>query len=198
MTHYYPVLGSASDQLNQISHPANNQKHHPDLGSDASSVWNFSAHFSEVIWQGNQWQHHQMSAVFSSYCRSHSITINYLVISDVVLNLAQANRFRYHLIVIWVILVKEHGRIDKSPPMFHFQRLVSNSYRQATYKNTTEKHQTCAEGSSTNIAERYLPFSSYKDLKGFFINCHLHCSSGMSVRAGGSPGSYKHDPQLLS
>ena len=32
-----------------------NQKHYPDLGSDASSVWNFCAHFSDIIWQGNQW-----------------------------------------------------------------------------------------------------------------------------------------------
>ena len=27
----------------------------PDLGSDASSVWNFCALFSDVIWWGNQW-----------------------------------------------------------------------------------------------------------------------------------------------
>ena len=32
-----------------------NQKHYPDLGSDASSVWNLCAHFSDVIWQGNQY-----------------------------------------------------------------------------------------------------------------------------------------------
>ena len=31
-----------------------NQKHYPDLGSDASSVWNFCARFSGVIWRGNQ------------------------------------------------------------------------------------------------------------------------------------------------
>ena len=29
----------------------NNQKHYPDLGSDASSVWNFCARFSGVIWR---------------------------------------------------------------------------------------------------------------------------------------------------
>ena len=28
-----------------------NQKHNPDLGNDASSVWNFCAHFSDVIWR---------------------------------------------------------------------------------------------------------------------------------------------------
>ena len=44
-----------------------NQKHYPDLGSDASSVWNFCARFSDVIWRGNQWQRRRMSAVFSGY-----------------------------------------------------------------------------------------------------------------------------------
>ena len=28
-----------------------NQKHYPDLGGDASSVWNFCARFSDVIWR---------------------------------------------------------------------------------------------------------------------------------------------------
>ena len=32
-----------------------NQKHFPDLGSDASSVWKFCTRFSDVISQGNQW-----------------------------------------------------------------------------------------------------------------------------------------------
>ena len=32
-----------------------NQEHYLDLGSDASSVWNFYARFSDVIWRGNQW-----------------------------------------------------------------------------------------------------------------------------------------------
>ena len=32
-----------------------NQKHHPDLGCNASSVWNFCGRFSDVISQGNQW-----------------------------------------------------------------------------------------------------------------------------------------------
>ena len=31
-----------------------NQKRYPDLGSDASSVWNFCARFSDVIWRENQ------------------------------------------------------------------------------------------------------------------------------------------------
>ena len=32
-----------------------NQKHYPDLGSDASSVWNFCARFSDVVWRRNLW-----------------------------------------------------------------------------------------------------------------------------------------------
>ena len=32
-----------------------NQKHYPDLDSDASSVWNLCARFSNVISRGNQW-----------------------------------------------------------------------------------------------------------------------------------------------
>ena len=47
MTRHYPDLGSASDWLNQISHAARPIR----LGSDASSVWNFCARFSDVIWR---------------------------------------------------------------------------------------------------------------------------------------------------
>ena len=32
-----------------------NQKHYPDLGSDASSVWNSCPCFTDVIWRENQW-----------------------------------------------------------------------------------------------------------------------------------------------
>ena len=43
-----------------------NQKHYPELDSDASSVWNFCARFSDVIWRGNQWWRREMWAfVFS-------------------------------------------------------------------------------------------------------------------------------------
>ena len=54
-TRHYSDLGSASDWLNQIFPRATtNQKHYRDLGGDASSVWNFCARFSHVIWCGNQ------------------------------------------------------------------------------------------------------------------------------------------------
>ena len=49
-----------------------NQKHYPDLGSDASSVWNFCARFSDVISLANQWWRRQMSAIFSGYNRCGS------------------------------------------------------------------------------------------------------------------------------
>ena len=41
-------------------------KHYPDLGGDASSVWNFCARFSDVISRGNQWWHRETSTVLSS------------------------------------------------------------------------------------------------------------------------------------
>ena len=37
-----------------------NQKHYPDLRSDASSVWNFCACFSDVVSQENHWCHHKI------------------------------------------------------------------------------------------------------------------------------------------
>ena len=76
MTHHNPDLDSTSDWLNQISYAARpirnttqiwsyfwlvksnflcgttNQKHYPDLGTDASSVWNFCTCFSDVTWRG--------------------------------------------------------------------------------------------------------------------------------------------------
>ena len=42
-----------------------NQKHYPDLDTDASSVWNFCVRFSDVFWRGNQWYRRQMTAGFS-------------------------------------------------------------------------------------------------------------------------------------
>ena len=43
-----------------------NQKHHPDLGSDTSSVWSFCACSSDVISRETQLSRRGMSAVFSS------------------------------------------------------------------------------------------------------------------------------------
>ena len=47
-----------------------NQKHQPDLGSDASSVSNFCARFSDVIWRGKQWWCCELWAVFLGYLSS--------------------------------------------------------------------------------------------------------------------------------
>ena len=57
MTRHCPELGSASDwscRVVNLIQPIM-QKHYSDLGSDASSVWDFCARFSDVIWRGNQW-----------------------------------------------------------------------------------------------------------------------------------------------
>ena len=70
MTCHHPELGSASDwsyRLGFGKFASTNQKHYPDLGSDASSVWNFCARFSDVISRGNQWWRRKVSAVFSGY-----------------------------------------------------------------------------------------------------------------------------------
>ena len=53
MTCHHPELGSASDSSYRLGigkFASTNQKHYPDPGSDASSVWNFCARFSDVIW----------------------------------------------------------------------------------------------------------------------------------------------------
>ena len=44
-----------------------NQKHYADLGSDASSVWNFCTCFLDLISQGNQGRHREMLVIFSGY-----------------------------------------------------------------------------------------------------------------------------------
>ena len=52
MMRHYPDLGTASDWLCRVENLIQtNQKHCPDLGSDASSVWNFRVRFSDVIWR---------------------------------------------------------------------------------------------------------------------------------------------------
>ena len=63
---HYPDLGSASGWL-KILLASTNQKQYPDLGSDASSVWNFFTHFSDFILCRNQWRCCKMLAGFSSY-----------------------------------------------------------------------------------------------------------------------------------
>ena len=66
MTCHYPVDGDSSfDWLKQISNAARlvtNQKHSLDLGSDTSSVWNFSALSSDGLFAGKP-----VVAVYSGY-----------------------------------------------------------------------------------------------------------------------------------
>ena len=73
MTRY---LGSASDWLGQISQSGTtNQKQHPDLGSDASSVRNFFTCFSDVFSRGNRtfinvvWWNRLLSYIFTKRLR---------------------------------------------------------------------------------------------------------------------------------
>ena len=51
MTLRYLYLGSASNTIG-CKFALSNQKNYPDLGSDASSVWNFSALVSQTSFRG--------------------------------------------------------------------------------------------------------------------------------------------------
>ena len=64
--HWFPrEMTSAKRAQNQSCRVASsNQKHHPDLGSDALSEWNICARFLGVISQGNQRGCREMSDVF--------------------------------------------------------------------------------------------------------------------------------------
>ena len=53
--YWWRDLGSASDWPCHGKVDSTNQKHYPDLGSDASSVWDLCRRFSDTIWWGNQW-----------------------------------------------------------------------------------------------------------------------------------------------
>ena len=54
--------------VRNLIHPIRSTtQNYPDLGSDASSVWNFCARSSDVISRGNQWLRRKTSAVFSGY-----------------------------------------------------------------------------------------------------------------------------------
>ena len=67
ITCHYPDRGSASDwscRVGKLIQPIRNTT---QIWVDASSVWNFCARFSDVIWRGKQWWRRQMS-VFVSGC----------------------------------------------------------------------------------------------------------------------------------
>ena len=55
-------LPSAFDWLKFAS---SNEKHYADQGGDVSSAWNLCARSSDIILQGNQCWHCDMSPVFS-------------------------------------------------------------------------------------------------------------------------------------
>ena len=52
-------------------------RHYPDLGSDASSLWNFCTHFSDAILRGNGWLPHLLlhpTRLLSNLMRALHIT----------------------------------------------------------------------------------------------------------------------------
>ena len=54
--------------VRNLIHPIRSTtQNYPDLGSDASSIWNFGVPFSDVISRGNRRWRHKTSAVFSGY-----------------------------------------------------------------------------------------------------------------------------------
>ena len=68
----YSDFCSASEWLRQISLAAQkaiNQKYFPEQGSDTSSVWNFCACSSNVIWRENQWRRRvsQVAAIAETF-----------------------------------------------------------------------------------------------------------------------------------
>ena len=76
MTPHYADLGSASDWTEaNFPHGMTNPKHYPVLGSDASSVWNFCARFSDITSRRNQWWCCVMLAVFSGWAVSRTCRI---------------------------------------------------------------------------------------------------------------------------
>ena len=63
-----------------VKFASTNQKHYPNLGSDASSEWNFCARFSDVISGGNRSWRRKMSSVFSGWyhtIRNYSALISH-------------------------------------------------------------------------------------------------------------------------
>ena len=79
---HYPDLGSAYDWLKQISHAprpmSNTTQINPDLGSDASSVWNFCARFSRPT---------SFHGETSCFLRLHQIRITPLYKDDMMYSL---------------------------------------------------------------------------------------------------------------
>ena len=69
MTHHYILRSGKCVWLVKANFTrcTTNQKHYPDLGWNASSVWNFCTRFSDVISWANQRWRREMLAVFSGY-----------------------------------------------------------------------------------------------------------------------------------
>ena len=72
MTRYYSELGSVSDWLEFSFSQSEALPRSYNLGSDASSVWNFCARYSDVVLRGLMWRPRETSAAFSGYPKSNS------------------------------------------------------------------------------------------------------------------------------
>ena len=75
MTQHCPDLVSASECMRQIFNQSE------DLGSDASSVWEFCASCSDVILKGNQWINRlvfirPLAFILSNLTREYYISVN--------------------------------------------------------------------------------------------------------------------------
>ena len=104
-----------------------NQKHYPDLGSDASSVWNFCKRYSDVIWRENQWWPLEMSAV-SQTISTHFTRISFPLVEiwrTYCLNCLWGRRFAFLPQLSVSFNVKDDGRAS-------VPRMVSSVARQNT------------------------------------------------------------------
>ena len=95
MMHHYSDLGIASDWLKQISYGTTNQKHYPDLSSDASSVWNFCA-VSQTSFRGET-----RGGVAKCWLFSQAMTIGNQTYMPVVVHMVSSTRSRAACAINW-------------------------------------------------------------------------------------------------
>ena len=70
-----PYWRRATTRTTRGNFVSTNQKHYLDLGSDASSAWNFCARYSDVVLRGFKWRPRETSAVFSGKKRQCHVRI---------------------------------------------------------------------------------------------------------------------------
>ena len=78
--YWWPIITQCQERnLVEVSFPCGktNQEHCPDLGSNASSVWNFCTHFSVITLWENQQVALDMMADFSGYANSRAFSFSF-------------------------------------------------------------------------------------------------------------------------